>query len=191
MNPSWWYLLITSHIYLHSLFLWQFGSWIPTMCNRTSCAQVQESLWTYHGDNLECTLDLLITHIFTLVLLVAIWGLFQGNNSEFDTLISMRLSVENKAKLSNIYRNSVSFADRHLQLWCTSLWDLDKGASSDPTKNWANTFNNKRRTQKSGQQMHRRRPQSQTRCRWAYPDLRKMVSTDSNLRCSAKINFFS
>ena len=62
------YLLVT---------IWAlFGSWIPTMCNRTSYAQVQELLWTHHGDNRECTLDLLITHIFTLVVLVAIWALF-------------------------------------------------------------------------------------------------------------------
>ena len=28
-----------------------FGSWVPTMCNRTSCAQVHELLQSHRGDN--------------------------------------------------------------------------------------------------------------------------------------------
>ena len=54
----------------------RFCSWIQTMCNRMSCAHVQELVWSHDGDNRECTLDLLITYIFTLVVLVAIWALF-------------------------------------------------------------------------------------------------------------------
>ena len=65
-SNSWTFIMLVVLVATWALF----GSWIPTMYNRTSCAQVQELLWTHHGDNRECTLDLLITHIYNISLYI-------------------------------------------------------------------------------------------------------------------------
>ena len=52
--------------------------------NRTSCAQFPEFLWTHHGDNRDCMLDLLITHITVIIIII----IFQINFPVFLKIVS-------------------------------------------------------------------------------------------------------
>ena len=76
-----------------------FGSWIPTMCNSTSCAQVQELLWTHHGDNRECTLDLLITHIILIKINISINSTNLSRGYIFQFKYSGRAEVRRRNKI--------------------------------------------------------------------------------------------